>query len=142
MKGVRICVVVGMVILGFCLSYSSMASEGKEDKALEATKAWLALIDEGRYGESWDTAAVYFKKAILKDKWEQTLTAVRKPLGKVISRELKSKIYRKALPGAPDGEYMVIQFITSFENKNSAIETVTPMLDRDGKWRVSGYYIK
>lgn len=27
-------------------------------------------------------------------------------------------------------------------NKKSAIETVTPMMDKDGKWRVSGYYIK
>lgn len=46
------------------------------------------------------------------------------------------------LPGAPDGEYAVIQFETSFANKKSAIETVTPMKDPDGKWRVSGYFIK
>jgi hypothetical protein len=48
----------------------------------------------------------------------------------------------QSLPGAPDGEYVVIQFATSFENKKSAIETVTPMLDSDGEWRVSGYFIK
>ncbi|MGA9534411.1 MAG: DUF4019 domain-containing protein [Desulfobacterales bacterium] len=27
-------------------------------------------------------------------------------------------------------------------NKTSAVETITPMLDKDGQWRVSGYYIK
>jgi hypothetical protein len=48
----------------------------------------------------------------------------------------------KSLPGAPDGEYVVIQYRTSFENKNDAIETVTPMKDTDGTWRVSGYYVK
>jgi hypothetical protein len=47
-----------------------------------------------------------------------------------------------SLPGAPDGRYVVIQYKTSFENKSSATETVTPMLDRDQKWRVSGYFIK
>jgi hypothetical protein len=47
-----------------------------------------------------------------------------------------------SLAGAPDGEYVVIQYETSFENKKSSIETVTPMLDKDGKWRVSGYYVK
>jgi hypothetical protein len=26
--------------------------------------------------------------------------------------------------------------------KKTAIETVTPMQDKDGAWRVSGYYIK
>jgi hypothetical protein len=46
------------------------------------------------------------------------------------------------LPGAPDGEYVVIQFETSFENKKSAIETVTPMIEINGGWRVSGYFIK
>ncbi|NOX96543.1 MAG: DUF4019 domain-containing protein, partial [Nitrospirae bacterium] len=70
------------------------------------------------------------------------MQAIRKPLGKNISRELKSKRYRTSLPGAPDGKYVVIQFKSSFENKKSALETVTPMLDKDGKWRVSGYYIK
>ena len=43
---------------------------------------------------------------------------------------------------SPDGQYVVIQFTSSFENKKSAIETITPMLDPDGQWRVSGYYIK
>ncbi len=142
MKSAKIYAVIGMAILGLCLSYNSMASEEKEDKAVEAAKTWLALIDEEKYGESWETAAVYFKNATTKEKWEQMLTAVREPLGKLVSRELKSKIYKKSLPGAPDGEYVVAQFTTSFENKKSGIETVTPMLDKDGKWRVSGYYIK
>lgn len=142
MKSAKIYAVIGVAILGLCLSYNLMASEDKEGKAVEAAKAWVALIDEGGYGESWDTAAVHFKNATAKDKWEQMLTAVREPLGKLVSREVKSKTYKKSLPGAPDGEYVVIQFTTSFENKISGIETVTPMLDRDGKWRVSGYYIK
>jgi hypothetical protein len=46
------------------------------------------------------------------------------------------------LPGAPDGEYVVIQFEASFEKKKAAVETVTPMVDEDGEWRVSGYYLK
>lgn len=50
--------------------------------------------------------------------------------------------YMTSLPGAPDGEYVVVQFETSFTNKKAAAETVTPMLENDGQWRVSGYYIK
>jgi hypothetical protein len=70
------------------------------------------------------------------------LQSVRMPLGKMISRKLKTSAYKTTLPGAPDGQYVVIQFETSFQNKKSAIETVTPMFDHDGRWRVSGYYIK
>ena len=70
------------------------------------------------------------------------MAAFRQPLGKTTSRKLKSAKYTKTLPGAPDGEYVVIQYQTSFAKKKSAVETVTPMLDNDGKWKVSGYYIK
>ncbi len=77
-----------------------------------------------------------------KDAFVKSLNAARKPLGALKSREVKSKQYQTSLPGAPDGQYVVIQFTTSMENKNSAVETVTPMLDKDGKWKVSGYYIK
>jgi len=60
----------------------------------------------------------------------------------LVSRELKSTRYTTSAPGAPDGQYVIIQYNTTFEKKMSAVETVTPMLDQDGKWRVSGYYIK
>jgi hypothetical protein len=54
----------------------------------------------------------------------------------------KTKTYMTSLTGAPDGQYVVIQFESSFEKKKSLIETVTPMLDQDGQWRVTGCYIK
>ncbi len=142
MMRTKIYAIIGMTILGLGFACSSMAGAEKEKAAVAAAKLWLALIDDDQYGESWETAAAYFKSAITKDKWQQTLTAVRKPLGKLVSRELSSKTYMQSLPGAPDGEYVVIQFATSFENKKSATETVTPVLDSDGIWRVSGYYIK
>ncbi len=47
-----------------------------------------------------------------------------------------------SLPGAPDGAYVVIQYGTSFENRKHAVETVTPMRERNGAWRVSGYFIR
>jgi len=57
-------------------------------------------------------------------------------------RYVASIEYATRLPGAPDGEYVVIQYETSFKNKRSSIETVTPILGKDGVWRVSGYFIK
>ena len=142
MKPAKTYAAIGIAILGICFSSFSIASEEKEAQALAAARTWLAFVDEGKYGDSWETAAAYFKRAITREKWEQMLTAVRNPLGRLVSREIVSKMYSQSLPGAPDGEYVVIQFAASFENKKSAIETVTPMLDSDGEWRVSGYFIK
>jgi hypothetical protein len=117
------------------------ASERGVD-AVSSAEKWLGMVDGGKYVESWKAASDYFRNSIKMDQWEQTLIAVRKPLGKCVKRKLKSQTYETSLPGAPDGEYVVILFETSFENKKSAVETVTPMKGKDGKWRVAGYYIK
>jgi len=134
-----------IVAATFLLPLATLAAEKHDDaekQAVSAAESWLAMVDDGKYGESWDAASNYLKNAISKDDFAKSLNAARKPLGKLKFREVKSKEYRTSLPGAPDGEYVVIQFKTTFENKKSAIETITPMLDKDKKWRVSGYYIK
>lgn len=119
-----------------------LADEAKEKAALEVAKQWLELVDTGKYLDSWQEAAALFKGAVKKQVWEEQMQGVRKPLGKLLSRKVKIHKYYTEVPGAPDGEYVVIQFATSFAKKKTAIETVTPMLDKDGKWRVAGYYIK
>jgi len=135
-----------LVVLFACLAWTqnvtSQSSTKPEDLAQTSAQSWLALTDSGKYAESWQAGSALFKAAITQSKWADALTANRTPLGKVLSRKLKSATYTKTLPGAPDGEYVVIQYDTSFENKKEAVETITPMLDKDGKWRVSGYYIK
>lgn len=118
------------------------AAETPEDAAQEAATTWLALVDAGKYAESWQGAAEAFKQAVSQAQWQGALEKVRAPLGKVASRKLKSAKFTRELPGAPAGEYVVIQYDTDFEKKSGATETVTPMKDKDGVWRVSGYYIK
>lgn len=132
---------MSVIILSTIVCTSSSNPEA-ETAAVAVAKDWLTLVDRERYGEGWDEAAQYFKTALTREKWQQAMRAARKPFGKNISRELKSKHYRTSLPGAPDGEYVVIQFSASFSHKKLALETITPMLEKDGKWRVSGYYMK
>lgn len=116
--------------------------EGPEAAALAAARAWLEGIDAGEYGESWDEACEYFRGAVTRETWESTLDGVREPLGETTSREVRSKQHTTSLPGAPDGEYVVLQFDAVFEHKAAAIETVTMMREEDGAWRTAGYFIK
>ena len=128
-------------IISFSLTLAE-ANELEQQMAIGSAEDWLHLVDNGKYAESWEQGATYFKSAIKSADWEQTIKAVRKPLGNVISRSIVSQQYTTTLPGAPDGKYVVIQYQTSFANKKEAIETITPMMDKDGKWHVSGYFIK
>ena len=130
---------IGLLVCAFS---PVQAQEKPEQLAHKSAEGWLPLVDSGKYVDSWQEASSFFKSHVTKDQWQTMVGAVRDPLGKVVSRKLKNATYTKTLPGAPDGDYVVMQYETSFERKQSAVETVTPMLDKDGKWRVSGYYIK
>ena len=113
-----------------------------EEAALASADAWLELVDASKYDESWEQSGSLVQQAVDKAAWQKQLAAARGPLGELASRKLKSTQYQTSLPGAPDGEYVVILYDTSFDRKESAVETVTPMKEPDGVWRVSGYYIK
>jgi len=117
-------------------------NEIAEQAAITAAENWLALIDNSDTAESWNQAASLFKAAVSSEQWKASLEAAQVPLGKVVSRELKSKRYAEELPGAPDGEYVVIEYETSFQKKRNGTETITPMKDTDGEWRVAGYFVK
>ncbi len=130
------------LLLGLILvSMSVYASDDKIRDADEAAGKWLALIDGRQYLDSWDQAASLFKQQVSADNWLQSISAARQPLGAMISRKLISATYATSLPGAPDGEYVVLQYQTTFKYKKSSVETVTPMLDNK-RWRVSGYYVR
>ena len=133
--------VVAVFVLLF-VSHPLLANQNKEAEALKAANAWLSVVDAGNYTESWDNTSQAFKNSVSESKWKKALTSFRKPLGDVLSRNMVALKYTTALPGAPDGEYVVIQYETSFKNKTSSIETVTPSLGKNGVWRVSGYFIK
>jgi hypothetical protein len=127
--------------IALCCLPLNAQSEATE-AAQKAAESWLGLVDEGSYGESWDEAAAFFKTQVPKEKWEGMLNQVRAPLGKMQSRKLKDAKYTAELPNAPKGEYVVIRYDTSFVDAASTVETITPMKQEDGSWRVSGYHIR
>ena len=99
-------------------------------------------MDQGRYGEGWEAATGFLRNSAGKEFWSESLKAAREPAGCGQVQKGQERRIPHQDAGRPDGEYVVIQYTTAFENKDSAVETVTPMLDKDKAWRVSGYYVK
>ena len=142
MKIRLISVVFLAAIVGVMAVAPLRADEASRKAARIVAEAWLDLIDTQKYGESWDEAAAFFQSKIPKDKWTEMIGSGREPFGAVKSREFVGAKYVTEAPGAPDGEYVIIQYKASFENEKNAVETITPMRDADGQWRVSGYFIR
>jgi hypothetical protein len=115
---------------------------GSNDQLGVATtlaQQWIALVDEGKYADSWAAAGKLFQANMPQAKWTQVLTGARQPFGKVVSREIAGREIKTDIPGAPPGQYALVGFSTNFEQKPDMTETVTMILEEDGQWKVVGY---
>jgi hypothetical protein len=145
MRGAAFIGFAGIVALLLGFTSFAVATEDHQAAIREATssaEAWLALVDDGKYDSSWDAASPVLQSTVPKKNFAQKVAAARQSLGKVLARKLNMVRYMTTLPGAPVGEYVVLKYDTSFENEKSATETIAPALDKNGTWRVSGYYIR
>ena len=119
-----------------------LPAPGVEEAAESAALTWLAALDVGDYPTTWKAASSYFKEHISATNWAAAASSARGSMGALKSRRLTSATFTRTLPGAPEGDYVVLLFKTSFDGKTDAVETVTPTKEVDGTWHVSGYYIK
>jgi hypothetical protein len=148
-RSVIVTCLVGFFVLA---GVTTVAAGQAEDAAQAAAESWLKLVDRGEYSASWDRAARAFKGAIKQTDWDQEAKGVRTPLGKLVSRRVKSREYTEKMPATRViggrvytwgiGKYVVVQYDAVFAKKASAVETVISMADPDGVWRVSGYSIR
>jgi len=138
MKKLLLLIAISALVLNVSVCFAA----SPEKKAERASSNWLQLVDGKKYAASYDEAASFFKAMIGKDDWIKMLGNLRGMLGEVVSRKLVTSKYETEMEGAPDGEYVILIYKTKFSKKADANEVVVPMLDKDGKWRVSGYHVK
>ena len=110
--------------------------------ASAAADAWLEQIDAGDYAASWRASSSLFRQMVTEEQWTDAHGKVITVLGSALERELRGTEHRTAVPGAPDGHYVLLTYDTRFEHKQEAVETVVTMLDTDGEWRVGGYFVQ
>ena len=135
----QLAMTVGLIC--FLLSPTAAGQAAVAD-AQKSAETWPSLADAMNYEGSWDAAAAYFKNRVSQEDWENAMRGVRSPLGSLESRTFKNAMRSTHLPGAPDGDYVVMQFDTSFERKKDGVETVTAVQETDGIWRIVGYFIR
>ena len=133
---------IGFAIAIVLLAHIAIAADGdKEKSAVAAAEKWLALVDNGKYADSWQAAAEVFRRKVDQKSWEQGLLSDRKPEGECIARTFTASESRKPPSVATDRERITIRFNTSFLNRKYAIERLTLVFDKDGQWRVTGYLV-
>lgn len=122
------------------LDPSADQTSAEVEAATAAATEWLALIDAGEYGESWREAASAIQDAVTPAVWETSLTDARSQFEPFGERTLTSSQQMTDPPGAPAGDYVLLQYRTEVSGDRTVTETVVPMKEGDA-WKVSGYFV-
>jgi hypothetical protein len=110
-----------------------------QDSAI-VSQSFVEVLDSENFGKSWSQASAYFQAAISQAEWEKTMNTSRKPLGKLIKREIADQRTSKDPQNLPKGDYMVLFYKSSFAKKERAYELVT-LVKEDNQWKVLTYQI-
>jgi DNA-binding CsgD family transcriptional regulator len=146
-------IVIGVLLMTFALGLlafvalpqaassppaAPVAADAKSNPdVMDATRQWLALVDQDRWADSYRITGAAFRKLNTVQVWTDVSEKMRASLGAVMSRTFLSE---ENLPAPPYG-YEVVKFRARYANKADAVETVT--LEReDGAWHVVGMIIE
>lgn len=133
---------IGFAVACVLLFDTVAASDDNAERAAAmAAEKWIALIDAGDYASSWQEASDVFQSAVDRKRWVHNVPLIRDPLGRVLTRTVDTVSFIANEPGMNDEQNAVVRFKTSFLNFESVTETVMLTPDKDGRWRIMGYYI-
>jgi len=141
-----IALLCSLIVMATALAHGTEKSHKRTDTqdGIDVALQWLKLVDEKNYQTSWETAAPEFQDAVSQEEWDKTVSKLRTAMGPLKERRLFHDRFTPVLPGVPDGEYIVLRFVTTFENKQNAMETVSLKRgeQEDRTWKVAGYFIQ
>lgn len=135
---ILICVV--LVIL-FLPHVSDPPDKQVTEQAKAAAKRFIAQVDAGDYGKSWELLASITQNDISQQDWDQQIGKIRATAGELTERQQSEISYSNAPAEDPDGKYLIISYDSKFARTEQVAETITMTLEKDGHWRVAGYHI-
>jgi hypothetical protein len=130
------------VMTGLCGLATLGAAADVDPAAQKSADEWLALVDTAKYDDSWSQAHSMFKEKVTKEQWVAGINDLVTRVGKIKSRKLKTATPTKTLPGAPEGDYTVFVYDSAYANLPAAADTLVTAKDKDGAWRVTGYFVQ
>ncbi len=110
--------------------------------AIRYAHYFLSLMDRGDYIGTWELSEPTLQIAYSREQWYSILSDARAALGPVSYRNLTAVRYTRRLNDAPKGQFIVLAYDTHFTSNQHALEKVTMVLNRNGRWMNGGYWIR
>jgi DNA-binding CsgD family transcriptional regulator len=112
------------------------AAPSEAEAAARAAEAFLVMIDESRWADSYAATGAEFRRLNTLKAWTGVSVRVRPPLGKLVTRNIVSNEF---VPAPPMG-YQLVKFASTYADDTNQIESVS-LAWEDGAWRVVGIVI-
>ena len=120
----------------------AQAQDPRASTVQSVARQWLALADTYDAQATWKAAGERFQQALSLERWADGLEKQRKPGGRVLQRTVAATTFSSSFSGLPEGgNYALVRFRTSFENRTVIEEDVTLEQEAGGAWKVIGYVI-
>lgn len=101
--------------------------------AARAAEDFLALVDAGRWADSYAATGKQFRALNTLERWSEVSQRVRPPLGTVLTRDL---VGNEWVPAPPEG-YRLVKFRSTYAGGTQQTESLS-LAWEDGAWKVVG----
>lgn len=129
-----------LLILLTLISLPAWAAPTGEQQALASAGSFLKLVDARQYPKAYLSFSKFAQKAATQETFINAMRTVQGQIGNQTSRKVLAKNFVHEIPGAPKGDYWIIDYDTNFSKKGPSVERVTTMLE--GKsWKIGGYLL-
>lgn len=98
-----------------------------------AAEAFLVLLDEGRWADSYTLTSAEFRRLNTLAAWTQASQRARPPLGVALTRDVIANEY---VPAPPMG-YQMVKIRSRYANGADQTETLS-LVREDGAWKIAG----
>ena len=135
----------GALALAAALTLVAFRVEAQDPRAsvvAGVAREWLTLVDRGDAEASHAKAGECFRAAMPVATWARGLAKERGSRGALLQRTSVSTTFDPKVAGMPSGDFALLLYRTSFAQQATASETVTLEREKDGAWRVVGYFIR
>jgi hypothetical protein len=107
--------------------------------AQTAVDAWLAAVDQGDFGKSWEMLAKLTRDKVSKNQWIELMKGTLGPLGSIRNRKFVTSIPLKPQAKAVGIEGLDLIYESSFSERPFGLDDFGVVREADGQWRVALY---
>ena len=112
------------------------------EKTVHAAAQFLYLVDQEEYAKSWEVSSATLQEMLPQTEWNEKIAQLRAMVGPLVERFQHQIAYADEVVGGPSARYVVVTFISKFQLRERAKETITLLLDENNdQWLVAGYFL-